>query len=112
MKAEPKTPDRLTEDELAAHHQPFYTPGVPYQWILPFGWVVVGFYVRHENPLTIRVAHANYYGQAGKTHAALALEGGGSETTWRYMGGRLIPANSFVSVGIYNGEVPRGPILS
>lgn len=99
--------DRLDEKELmAAAERPLLQPGLPYQFIMTYGWVVVAFYVRHETPLTIRVAHCSYYQNAGKTHAQLAREGGAA--AWRYEGNTTLTTHHILRVVEYHGEVPRG----
>ena len=100
------------EDVMKIGSQPFYKPGTPYQWVLAFGWVAVGFYIKHENPLKIRVLHTNYYQNAGKTHADLATQGASEDTSWRYMGERLISETSVLHVGEYFGKVPRSRVSS
>jgi hypothetical protein len=103
--------DRLKPEELLAFKQPLYEPGLPYIWTLTFGWACVGFYVRHETPLRIRVAHANYFKNAQKSYADLARTGGATNTEWRYLGNYEITVPHIIGTGEYLAEVPRGPIL-
>lgn len=108
-KARPKQ-DRMTAEEVAEWTAtPFYREGVPYQWIMSYGWVIVGFYVGPgPTPLEIRVAHASYYRSAGgQTHAALATGGGNADTSWEYFGDRLINRTQVQGVSEYRGEVRR-----
>lgn len=105
----PKPVKFLEEAELLAAPS-LYQPGKPLQWVMSYGWVLVGFYVRHESPLKVRVAHANYYIRAGKTHADLAREGAGDETKWCYLGNTEISVPHVLFTDEYFGEVPRGPI--
>jgi hypothetical protein len=109
--------DRLSAAELAeiaGEHEgdrPFYVPGRAYQWILSHGWVRVGYYVRHVDPLTVRVAHCSYYRSAGgQTHAALSAAGGNAQTAWEYQGDHLIGLPHVLGVSVYHGEVHRGRV--
>jgi hypothetical protein len=102
--------DRMTADEVREWcGTPFYREGVPYQWIMSYGWVIVGFYVGcGPTPLEIRVAHASYYRSAGnQTHAALATQGGNDSTAWEYFGDRLINRTQVMGVSEYHGDVKR-----
>ena len=102
--------DRLVPAELAKFSGPLYRPCVPYQWVMTYGWGIVGFYVRHDDPLHILVAHANYFLRAGKDYGRLAREGGGEETSWCYRGTSLLTVPQIIHVCEYFGEVPRAAI--
>lgn len=105
--------ETLSRKELEeAIHRPFYEPGKPYLWVLGFGWGIVGFYVRHETPLKIRVCHASYFHQAHKSWADLARTGGASNTEWRYLGDELVTDIHVIHVAPYHGEVHRGTVVS
>lgn len=92
---------------------PFYRPGVAYTWVLTHGWVCVGYFVGMPDPLTIRVAHSNYYRSAGnQTHASLARNGGNVNTSWEYMGDELISRPHVIRATPYHGAVPESPIRS
>lgn len=100
--------DRLDEAELQV--RPFYEPGRPYLWTMGFGWGFVGFFVRMESPLEIRVAHANYFRQAHMTWGRLARTGGSEQTTWVYVGDKLLNRTMVLSADLFLGDVPRGPV--
>ncbi len=102
--------DRMGADELAEESGPLYETGRPYLWVLSYGWCIVGFYVRHETPLRIRVAHASYYASAGKPHAQMAREGAGPDIKWRYAGREEISAPHVLHVMEYHAEVHRGAV--
>ena len=103
--------DLLTSSELESIQQrPFYVPGHPYLWVLSYGWAVVGFYVRHETPLTIRVAHTNHFRNANRDYGTLIREGADDKCEWRYEGDDLISFQHIIKVSTFGGEVPRGPI--
>jgi GrpB-like predicted nucleotidyltransferase (UPF0157 family) len=102
---------RMTAEEVAEWNaRPFYREGVPYQWVMSYGWVIVGYYVGPgPTPLEIRVAHASYYRSAGnQTHASLATNGGNDSTAWEYFGDRLINRTQVQGVSEYHGEVRNG----
>jgi GrpB-like predicted nucleotidyltransferase (UPF0157 family) len=114
-KAKTATRDVMTPDEVAEWNaRPFYREGVPYQWVMSYGWVIVGYYVGPgPTPLEIRVAHASYYRSAGgQTHASLAANGGNEQTTWEYFGDRLINRTQVQGVSEYAGEVRRARLAS
>jgi hypothetical protein len=106
-----KKRDELTEAEVASRRGPYYEPGRPYRWILSFGWVVTGFYITHQDPLTIRVAHANYTRNAGTDWGAFAVEGAPETCDWKYEGEDLLYIPHIQRVSEYHGEVPRGRIV-
>lgn len=99
--------DRMTDKEIAAESGPLYDPGRAYQWVLAYGWVLVGYYVRHETPMRIRVAHASYYRVDRQTHAKLCTEGAAPNVAWHYLGSREITAPHILHAGPYCGEVHR-----
>ena len=102
--------DTLSAKEImAAKETPFYTPGHPYLWVQGFGWASVGFYVCHEGPFLIRVAHCNHFKNAGKHYGALIQEG--SDTAeWRYEGDTLINVHDIIRHHHFGGTVHRGAI--
>lgn len=102
--------DRLAPEELANQQQPYYEFGKPYTWVMGFGWCIIGFYVRHENPLLIRVAHANHFKNAKVDYGRIMTEGPPTGCEWRYEGSVLLLLHAIQRVGEYHGEVPRGPI--
>jgi hypothetical protein len=102
----------LTPDEISEHKSPYYVPGRPYVWVMGFGWCIVGYYVRHENPLTIVVAHANHFRNAKVDYGQLIREGPAADCEWRYEGTDLLPFHAIQRVAPYGGEVPRGRIRS
>lgn len=110
--AKNKTAKVMSEDELEALTDagPFYIPGRPYMWVMGFGWCIVGFYVCHESPLTIRVAHANHFRNAGVDYGEMAQKGPGANCEWRYEGNSLLHFHAIQRADEYNGEVPLGPI--
>ena len=97
------------ENELAIKA---LVPGEPYQFILGFGWVLVGFYIKHETPLLIRLAHCNYYRNGKKPHSEIATDGAARDAEWRYFGQRVVNINHVLDFGPYNGEVPRGKLAT
>lgn len=101
----------LPQEKAALAGKPFYVEGKPYRWILSFGWVVVGFYVCHETPLTIRVAHCSFIRQAHKDWGAFAVEGAAPNTEWRYEGNTLLTVPHILRVSEYMGEVQSGAII-
>lgn len=111
-----KKKDLLTEKELDQFQDagPFYVPGKPYMWVMSFGWCIIGFYIGHETPLTIRVAHANHFQNAGVDYGVLAQEGPDPTKTcqWRYEGNSLLSFHSILRADDYGGSVPRGRITT
>lgn len=103
---------RLSSEDLQRIREsgPFYIPGKPYMWVMGFGWCIVGFYVCHENPLTIRVAHANHFRNAGVDYGVMANEGPAESCEWRYEGNDLLSFHSVIRVIEYHGEVPCGRV--
>lgn len=104
---------RLPDDELMKLQKrpSLYEPGLPYHWVLTYGWAIVGYYVKHETPLKILVAHANFYIQAHVDHGQLVIKGGSPQTEWRYRGLKLIYEPQVIHVAEYHAEVPHGPIM-
>lgn len=102
--------EKLTDEEMAQEQAPLYEPGRPYLWVLTHGWCMVGFYVRHETPLRIRVAHASYYATAGVPHSQLAREGPGPGIKWRYLGRGEITVPHVIHATDYHAEVHRGAV--
>jgi hypothetical protein len=106
--------DRLDDGELD-HFQAkpgVLEAGLPYLWIMGFGWAKVGFYIKHVAPNRILVAHCNHFRNAGKDYGRLATEGAGSECEWRYEG-ELSEINTMhvLQTTPYCGEVPRGRVI-
>jgi hypothetical protein len=109
--SKPRKRDVLNQDELATlDDMKFYVPGRAYLWVMGFGWAIVGYYVKHENPLVIRAAHASHFRNAGKDYGLLIQEGGSSQTEWRYEGNELLHFHAIQRVTEYYGEVHRGNI--
>lgn len=102
------------QDSLGSDWEKFkgtiYKPGHSYCWVMGFGWCIVGFYIEHLSPLTIRVAHANHFRNANKDYGKLMQEGAGKECEWRYEGNEELTVPAIQRVGEYLGEVPRGNI--
>lgn len=103
-------PDRMTDAELAEEATPLLVPGRPYLFVMGFGWSIVAFYVRHETPLTIRVAHANHFRNAHKDYGLLITEGAGDDCEWRYEGRAHLSVTAIQRITTYAGEVPRARI--
>ena len=100
--------DVLSNDEIMKEKsEPFYVPGRPYLFVMGFGWAVVGFYICHESPMKIRVAHANHFRNANKDYGKLVTEGAGKDCEWRYEGRSLLNETAIQRVDTYAGEVPR-----
>ena len=101
---------RLSAEELQAYEAPFWQPGKPVMLVMSFGWCVVGFYVRHETPLQIRLAHVNHFRNAGVDYGVMATEGPGSNCEWRYEGSGVVNINHVLRSLDYGGEVPTSRI--
>jgi hypothetical protein len=100
----------LTPDELKVYDKPFWVPGKPVMLVQSFGWCVVGFYVRHETPLQIRLAHINHFRNAGVDYGVIAREGPGADCEWRYEGDGTVNVNHVLRNLNYGGEVPTSRI--
>ena len=103
--------DLLDPAELELESRtPLLIPGHPYLWVLTHGWAVVGFFVKWETPLRIRLAHASHFHDAGKNYERIAQEGIDKKEAWRYEGAEEINFAHEIRVCRYMGQVPRGPI--
>lgn len=105
-----KKPVKFLSTEEMEECKPLYIPGKPLMWVMSFGWAIVGYYVRHETPLRIRVAHANFFRNANKDYGRLAREGADSNCEWRYEGNEELSFQHIIRTVEFLGEVPNGPI--
>ncbi len=107
-----KVRQRLAPQELLAFaSRKHYIEGEAYLWIQTFGWACVGFYICHDTPLRIRVAHANHFRAAGVDYGRFAQEGPPPTCEWRYEGNACVREPHVIRCLEYFGEVPRGRII-
>lgn len=99
----------LTREELE-NVPTFWEPGKPVMLVLTFGWCIVGFYVRHETPLQIRVKHANHFRNAGVDYGVMSQKGPASTCEWRYEGDETINVNHIIRSIEYGGDIPTSRV--
>lgn len=106
--------DKLSEEELEKYQgvATVLVPGLPYMWLMGFGWAKIGFYVKHVAPNRVLVAHCNHFRNAGKDYGRLLTEGAGDDCEWRYEGNLSeINTSHVLQTTRYYGRVNRGRIL-
>jgi hypothetical protein len=107
-----KQSDILSSEELAIQLElKDYIPGHPYVWVMDFGWCYIGYYIRHSNPLVIRVAHKSHFRNAKRDYGKLITEGSDPDCEWRYQGHGIISVPHIISCDPYFGSVHRGNVL-
>ncbi len=110
MSSKPKKRDILMQEEVIhCSEKVLYQAGLPYLFVMSYGWAIVAFYVRHENPLRIRVAHANFFRQANTDYGTLT-EGAPDNCEWMYIGNSVLTEPHILRADEYFGKVPRGRI--
>lgn len=92
---------------LADYDEPFLIPGERYLFLLTEGWCAVGYYIKYETGLLIRIAHSNYFENAGKSYANFVIEGANKDCQWKYEGNALICITQIIKILKYNGEIPH-----
>lgn len=97
--------DAATLKHLA--NKPHYVPGQPYLWVMGFGWSVIGFYVKHETPIRIKVAHTNFFRNAGVDYGKIAAGEIPDTCEWRYIGVTCINDSAVQRADEFWGKVPR-----
>lgn len=96
----------MPEEQCQLCDESIYERGKSFLWVMSHGWGIIGFYIRHENPLHIRVAHANFFRDAHVDYGTLANEGGVISTEWRYIGNSLITVPHIIRADEYWEKVP------
>jgi hypothetical protein len=90
--------------------EPYWKPGKPVMLVMSFGWCIIGFYVRHETPLQLRMMHANHFRNAGVDYGQIAQSGPSPDCEWRYEGNQVVNWNHVLRVVDYGGEIPTSRI--